>query len=222
MRYLALIITVVIFLCGCAADVPVVSSTDNRGISSQAAVESSSKNPTVEVSSEETASEITPYEKNPKEEELTNLYSEKYLASAARTGVLSVTWKNAEEIPADSFTNFFLLEILYKKYPDGWFDILQLPAKEVEKGIQSYFDVSSKHIREAYNYNAETDCYSFGYGIGATSYIVVTDAKQDKNLLTLFYDIRGPIDQLFSRGFIKIKFVEEGFKYISCEYQKII
>ena len=222
MRYLALITTVVIFLCGCAADLPAVSSTDSPSISSQAAAESSGENSAVEVSGEETISEIIPYVKSPKEEELTNLYDEKYLASAAQTGVLSVTWKNAEEIPADSFTNFFLLEVLYKKYPDGWFDMLELPAKQVEKDIQSYFDVSSEHIREAYNYNAETSTYSFGYGIGATSYIVVTDAKQDENLLTLSYDFRDPIDQLFARGSIKIKFTEKGFEYISCEYKEII
>ncbi len=221
-RLFALITTLAIFLCGCAVDMPVASSTDNPDISSQAAAESSGENSAVEVSSEENSSEIIPYVKSPKEEELTDQYYEKYLASAAQTGVLSVTWENAEEIPADSLINFFLLEALYKKYPDGWFDILELPAKQVEKDIQSYFDVSSEHIRESYNYNAETNTFSFGYGIGATSYIVVTDAKQDENLLTLSYDFRDPIDQLFAHGSIIIKFVDKDFEYISCEYQKLI
>ncbi len=223
MRYhfLALITALVIFLCGCAADKPVVSSMDNPGISSQATVESSSENPAAEVSSEETASEIIPYVKSPKEEELTDQYYKKYLASAAQMGILSSNWKDAEDIPADSLTSFFMLDALYKQYPDGWFNLLEVPSKEVEEGIQSHFDVSSEHIREAYNYHAETDCYSFGYGIGSEAYQIVTDAKQEGDFLTLSYNWINPADQLFAKGSVIIRLSETGYQFISCEYQRL-
>ena len=221
MRYLALITTVVIFLCGCAADMPTVSSMDNPGISSQAAAESGSENSTVVASSEGSVSEIIPYVKSPKEEELTNLYNEKYLASAAQMGILSSSWKDAEDIPADDLPAFFMLDTLYKQYPDGWFNMLEVPSKEVEEGIQSHFDVTSEHIREAYNYNAETDCYSFGYGIGSEANQVVTDAKQEGDFLTLFYDGLDPADHLFTKGSVVIKLTKTGWKYISCEYQRL-
>ncbi len=153
--------------------------------------------------------------------ELTDRYYETYLSTLSLSSIVSASWDNAGQITADRLTSFYLINTLYKEHPDGWPDMLEVPAQEVEQSIQSYFEVSSAHIRQSSNYREETNSYSFGYGIGSSSYLVVTGAEQQDDLLILSYDFRDPADKLFAQGSVNIIITEEGYQYSSCKYQRV-
>ncbi len=153
--------------------------------------------------------------------ELTDRYYETYLSTLSLSSIVSASWDNAEQITADRLTSFYLINTLYKEHPDGWSDMLEVPAQEVEQSIQSYFEVSSAHIRQSGNYREEANSYLFGYGIGSSSYLVVTGAEQQDDLLILSYDFRDPADKLFAQGSVNIIITEEGYQYSSCKYKRL-
>lgn len=109
------------------------------------------------------------------------------------------------------------------------FDYMVIPAKEVEDLLQSYFDVSTKELREMKQYNEKTRTYTFnGFrGGGFTPTLEVTKYKEnDDGSLTLWIDhIALAFGTKEEYGMLSILTVlpnDNGtFKYISNEYIKL-
>lgn len=149
------------------------------------------------------------------------LLNQKYLFPILSTNLLTLkNWESPDEINPDIFYIFFLAFNYGNEYEMlGTGNDEYHPADLVENYVKQYFDVSSDHMRKATHYNPEKNGYSNG-GLGGISSIRVTDASLDSDILTLNYDVIVFENQTLISGEVKIKVLEGGFKYLSCDFQR--
>lgn len=142
---------------------------------------------------------------------------ETYLSNVFLSSITAASWSSAEEIKPDRLINFYVFDRVVEKYTGKDWTALRIPAKEVEDFIQSYFDVSSEHLRKSQYYHKDTDSYSFD-GVGGAASSKVINAQRERDELKLDFEYYSSADDVtvIRKGTLTIKLSNTGFKYVSC------
>ncbi len=141
------------------------------------------------------------------------------------SNVIHMSWQNADEIDPYRLMNYYASAIL-KENPDvakGWGEGYLIPEDELESYVQSRFDVSVEHLRGNEDYIAKKNAYEFG-GLGSTSETKTTNAELTGNLLTVDYNVTGPMDYTVASGTLVIEcedgnWRDGGYRYLSNQMQ---
>lgn len=151
-------------------------------------------------------------------EEYSALY-DKYLTSIDIGMIFNSEWDDANNIEPDYFLYYYAHSFVKS---GGKFEVdedygMYIPADELEAYVQSHFDVTTEHLRTNEYYIEERNAYEFG-GLGSAWHCEITGAGQKGNLLTIEYDVIGPMDYAIGRGVLTIETNGENYKYLSNEF----
>ncbi len=219
-KFLAIITTVLMVLCGCAANNSrtVLYPNDSGPVRSSG----SSINSDVQ----DTAFLDT----------LTVTYVRPLMPSSS---ILISSWETAEEIAADELVKFCAFNNLLNKpvtpsdttiYNGAEYVDHEGAASEVENAIQKYFHVSKDYLRTSklYNfYDEDTnvqykDAYMLPDGFGGGGSVKAMAAEQSESQLLITVGIFGPDDlkNPAMMGFLTVRLEKDGFKYVSYGLQE--
>ena len=154
-------------------------------------------------------------------------FFDRYLAPVHAGRILNTTWSDANEIDPDAFSVFFTagLRRMGRNMDDFDFDMrgFHVPADIFEPFIQSYFDVTTDHLRTAERkYDPDKNVYIID-GIGSAISILVTSAEQQGDVLILWYDVYSSIGgrrmALSASGRLFVQTDGESHRYIANEVE---
>lgn len=128
--------------------------------------------------------------------------------------ILIQNWEDANEIDPSNFIYYFAAALHDAGIDFTLDDEGYIPAEELEPYVHNRFDVTKEHLHSGMYYSAEKNAYEFG-GLGSTAYSTVTGASQKGNLLTIGYDIIGPMEYRVAYGTLEIEKNAEEYKYRS-------
>lgn len=153
-------------------------------------------------------------------EEYEALY-DKYIRSIDIGMIFNSAWDDANNVEPDYYLYYYADSFLqsggkFELYDDNG---MYIPAEELESFVQSHFDVTTEHLRTNEYYIAERNVYEFG-GLGSSWYCDITEAEQKGKLLTIKYDVIGPMDYARGRGVLTIEINDEEYKYLSNEFEQ--
>ncbi len=145
-----------------------------------------------------------------------------YFKNVFLSSITATSWSGAEEVEPDKLVYFYIFNTVAEKYAGEDWMALRIPAKEVEGFIQSYFNVSSEHLRKSQYYHKDTDSYSFD-GVGGAASSKVVNAQREGDELKLDFEYYSPADDVTAirKGTLTIELLQDGFEYISCVSQKV-
>lgn len=132
------------------------------------------------------------------------------------SGITALTWSCAEEISSERLVTFFILDYMEKQNPNGWKDLLEVPADEVEHEIKKHFNVTEEHLRSATYYEKTKNAYVLGYGFGGGAELCILDVYQ-KNTFTHVDYVYKNVETVFRKGTIVLDTTAEDCLYVSCE-----
>lgn len=156
------------------------------------------------------------------EQYMTNLDLEDYEALADKflnpivpSGIASINWADANEIPAEYFDTFYAVGALPTKRNIE--EETKINELDYETFVQQYFYVEAEHLRQSATYDTNGRYYTIGY-LGDSVPFAVTEAYFNVDLLTLHYNYYSRADEttIIRTGIMEIKILGEGYKYISC------
>lgn len=150
---------------------------------------------------------------------------EKHMSSLLVGMIIVQDWQDANEVEPERFMYYYASTMLQmdgnanETWAEGF-----IPAGELERFVQSHFDVSTEHLRTNRYYSAEKNAYEFG-GLGSTASCEITQVVQTGNPLTIDYDLFGPMDYLSACGKLEIEMdgeeykASENYKYLSNQFE---
>lgn len=145
--------------------------------------------------------------------------------------ILTQSWENAEEIPADELVKFCIRNNLLGKErtSSGVYIDPNGPAEEVETAIQTYFDVSTEYLRSSNLYQCDDDDAPENYdpqgnyllstiddNDGWNCRVIETSQVTDTVIsitVGMTSDTNDEPDEILLRGRLAIFLEDNGFKY---------
>lgn len=200
-----------LMVTACSTQPNSISAEENRAIESNISEISEEKNSSQPLINQNNSS--NPINVNDFDE-----LSQKYIKPVFYAGITYYSWDNAEQIPANNFSIFYLIKCIYETHSDTWVT-MTVSAKDVETFIQGYFDVTTEHLRQADNFDKDSQTYEFGNGIGAGSTYEITDVQKKDQSLTIFFNYI-TADNPNRKSELKID-LSNGFRYLSCKSEDI-
>jgi len=148
---------------------------------------------------------------------------EKICTGLALTGCATQSWQNAEEMfPSELLSIYsFLASIGDISIPEDverhpYYKEPYLPAAEVERVVQSYYDVSTEYLRSYNLYDVERGVYQMP-SIHSGAECRLVESKQDGNVLTITFEIYQSLHLDCMVTITTEIQADGGYKYLSCE-----
>lgn len=147
-------------------------------------------------------------------------FYEDYFYPAFLSVITASTWDDPEKLNPSYFVNYYTA-VQYYQIPHGSetddFQETSVEAGKLEEMIVSHFDVSVDFLRQAKEYDRNSNTYLLEYLGGAASAKIVK-ATQNGDILMLEFEYYSPADEVtvIRTGTLNIKITDDNFKYLSC------
>ena len=152
-------------------------------------------------------------------------YYGRYMSSVHAGMIIRTAWDDANNVDAHLFPYFFTAEF---SRTGGNFDDFELDmrgwlvsAEIFEPFIQSYFDVTTDHLRTARTYVPDENVYIID-GVGSATSVPITSAEQQDDVLILGSDVLGSANGrmvLMASGRLFIQVDGETHRFLSNEIE---